>query len=377
MIGEIINGYKITEKIGEGGMATVYKGVHINSTQFAKAFKVVRPDRAENNPALYTRFLREIELLNRLDGHQNIVRAENVHHHNNTTVLEMEYLDGLDLQQFIEKKAPNGLSDVSQLKKIAKQILEGLSVAHANGILHLDIKPSNIFRTRYGHLKLLDFGIATVVGEKAENIQGARLVTMKTETGESTFKGTAAFASPEQQAGTTLGVTSDIFSFGKTLHFITTGTNDPSAECTVAPFDAIINKCTQDKPRLRFQNCQEILDWIENPPAKTTNILDWMENPGPAKTTKCSGCGKKIDGSVKFCPHCGTKQESSPKPELKCPHCGTVSKTPGTFCGNCGKSLQYSPVQYKACPTCGKQYKMSDNFCNYCVPATKLVVKTK
>jgi serine/threonine protein kinase len=365
MIGEIINGYKITEKIGEGGMAAVYKGVHV-TTQFAKAFKVVRPDRAENNPALYIRFLKEIELLKRLDGHQNIVRAENVHHHKNTTVLEMEYLDGLDLQQFIEKKDPKGISDVSQLKKIAKQILEGLSVAHSNGILHLDIKPSNIFRTKFGHLKLLDFGIAKVTGEKAENIQGARPVTMKTETGESTFKGTAAFASPEQQAGTPLGVTSDIFSFGKTLHFITTGTNDPSAECTIAPFDTIINKCTQANPKHRFQNCQEVLDWMEKP---------------QMTEARCSKCGQTIDGSVKFCPHCGTQQEPPQKTELKCPYCGVVNKNPGAFCGNCGKALQAqespSPVQYKTCPTCGKQYKMSDNFCNYCIPATRLITKTK
>ncbi len=382
MTGQIINGYEITKKIGTGGFATVYEAV--NPAGFKKAFKVVRPDKAEHNSALYHRFLKEIDMLKQLSVHPNIVKAENVHIHNHTTVLEMEFLDGLDFQEYIKQKAPKGISDISQLKKISKQVLEALDFAHnkeyeytdskgvyhkAKGILHLDIKPNNIFRTKDGYLKLLDFGIAKVVGEEAEKIQGTENITMKTETGESTFKGALAYASPEQQAGTTLGITSDIFSFGKTLHFITTGTEDMSIECTVAPFDVIIDKCTQQNPKKRFQTCKEIIDYIDKPQQE--------------EQTECSNlsCKKLIDANVKFCPHCGTEQKKQDVGgeigglSKKCPICETKNKTNDSFCSNCGHNFN-APARKrkgKKCPKCNKEYTIADNYCNYCTPATKLV----
>jgi serine/threonine protein kinase len=343
MIGQTINGYRITEAIKSGGMATVYKSV--NPAGFTKAFKVVRPDRAENNPALYRRFEKEINILRQLSEHPNIVRAENVYTHNHTTVLEMEYLDGMDLYDYVTKKTTNGIKDREQLSKISRQILESLNFAHnvreytdgkgtvhkINGILHLDIKPNNIFRTRNGYVKLLDFGIAKVVGEEAEKIQGAENVTLlRTETGESTFKGAPAYASPEQQAGKALDITSDIFSFGKTLHFIATGSEDMDVDVTVEPFASIVKKCTEQRRKDRYQSCMEIIDAINpiNPP------------PLPP-TVKCRNpeCGKMIDASFPSCPYCRAEQKQKKCPNINCPRKEKRYTRGDKYCNYCGTGL--------------------------------------
>jgi len=353
MIKRTINGYYITEEIKEGGMATVYKGV--NQQGFIHAFKVVRPDRAENNPALYTRFLKEIEILRQLREQPNIVNADGVHNINNTTVLEMEFLDGLDFDDYIKQNMPNGITEKEQLKNISKSVLDALNYAHEKQILHLDIKPSNIFRTSGGYVKLLDFGIAKVVGEEADKIYGSETVTQKTETGESTFKGTVAYSSPEQQAGAPLGVTSDIFSLGKTLHFITTGTDDMSVECTIKPFDEIIEKCTQQNPKKRFRSCNEIINFIDTPVIKEIKCIN-------------ADCGKSISVSVKFCPHCGKEQIKLKEQTILCPECNKENKKETKFCIDCGHDFER-----RVCGKCGKQESKDSEFrdgntlrCIYC-----------
>ena len=239
-----INGYTLIEPPYKGGMALVYKG---QKGGFSRAFKFVRPDKAANTPKLVQQFLKEIRLQTTLD-HPNIIKILDAYPHQQPngisfTVLEMEWLNGLDLQRYIEQKAQRGL-DETTIKKIAFQILDGLQYAHNHNILHLDIKPSNLFLTRDGYIKIIDFGIARVVGENASIVNGAEKLTLTTETGESTFKGTLAYASPEQQVGAKLSYTSDIYSFGKVLHFLSTGSTDPSYEVKSPKLAAIITKCT-------------------------------------------------------------------------------------------------------------------------------------
>lgn len=209
-----INGYILQEPPFKGGMALVYKGVNDNG--FERAFKFVRPDKAENSPRLCQQFIKEIKLQTQLN-HPNIIRILDAFSHTDATgkaftVLEMEWLKGLDLERYVQQKAKNGLTD-DIVKKILLQVLDGLEYAHKHNILHLDIKPSNLFRTFDGYVKIIDFGIARVVGDNAKIIEGAQKLTLVTETGESTFKGTMAFASPEQQVGGKLGFYSDIYLF--------------------------------------------------------------------------------------------------------------------------------------------------------------------
>ena len=249
-----INGYILQEPPFKGGMALVYKGVNANG--FERAFKFVRPDKAENSPRLCQQFIKEIQLQSKLN-HPNIIRILDAFSHTDDTgkaftVLEMEWLNGLDLERYVKQKAKKGMGD-DAVKKVLLQTLDGLEYAHKHNVLHLDIKPSNLFRTFDGYVKIIDFGIARVVGDNAQIIDGAEKLTLVTETGESTFKGTMAFASPEQQVGGKLGFYSDIYSLGKTLHFLCTGNTDPSVEINSPLFASIVDKCTIDNPKKRFQ----------------------------------------------------------------------------------------------------------------------------
>lgn len=99
----------------------------------------------------------------------------------------MDWLDGMDLEKFVKEKLLMEFFRLSE--KICYQVIEGLQYAHDKHILHLDIKPNNLFRTRDGYIKIIDFGIAKIIGENADIVEGAEMYTTKTETGESTFKG--------------------------------------------------------------------------------------------------------------------------------------------------------------------------------------------
>ncbi len=161
---KLIKDFRITEK-HQGGMAVVYKGE--NPSGFKRAFKAVRPDKAVNNAKLCDKFLKGISILQQLD-HPNIVKAQDAFTYKDDedgttyTVLEMEWLDGLDLQQYVKQKSPKGLS-VREVEKICLRVIEGFIYAHNRNVLHLDIKPNNLFRTRDGYIKIIDFGISSLL----------------------------------------------------------------------------------------------------------------------------------------------------------------------------------------------------------------------
>ncbi len=328
-----INGYILQEPPFKGGMALVYKGVNANG--FERAFKFVRPDKAENSPRLCQQFIKEIQLQSKLN-HPNIIRILDAFSHTDDTgkaftVLEMEWLNGLDLERYVKQKAKKGMGD-DTVKKVLLQTLDGLEYAHKHNVLHLDIKPSNLFRTFDGYVKIIDFGIARVVGDNAQIIDGAEKLTLVTETGESTFKGTMAYASPEQQVGGKLGFYSDIYSLGKTLHFLCTGTTDPSVEISSPLFASIVERCTIDNPKKRFQSCAELRD------ALTVFHRSVQKH--------CIHCGKLISNNVEFCSFCGgfQKEKKVEKPMIKmwkCKKCGKVIREEFAdnltrFCSNCG-----------------------------------------
>lgn len=346
-----INGYRLIEPPLQGGMALVYKG---EKGDFKRAFKLVRPDKAANNPRLCERFLREIKVQNFLN-HPNIIKILDAYPFIDPegvtmTVLEMEWLEGMDLQQYVEKEHPKGL-DASTVTQIAQKVIDGLKYAHNHNVLHLDVKPSNIFRTDEGYIKIIDFGIARVIGENSDIVEGAEKISTKTETGESTFKGTTAYASPEQQIGAKLSFTSDIYSFGKTLQYLCTGSIDPNLVVTDSLLKNIINKCTAYSPKDRFQSFGEVRD----------AFCDMVE---------CWNCGQRVSKSASFCPYCGV--EITPESETKtCPDCGLVLSDSARFCERCGfgpiESEQSSIIRSVKCPECGNTtYTYSDGIAKYC-----------
>lgn len=352
---ENINGFEIDEASEKrGGMAIVYKGKKAGYFHDS-ALKMIRPDRVENNGALCNRFIKELDTIGKLN-HSNIVRAESAFTYVAPksgapyTVLVMEWLDGLDLQEYVDKYGP--IINWEQLTKIGTYILEALKYSHSQGILHMDVKPSNVFRTKDGYIKLIDFGIAQVIGEQGENIVGASgyITTVK---GESTFRGTKDYASPEQIFGQTLQVQSDIYSFGKTMQFLCTG-NTLSKDIANPMWKTIIEKCTQPAIPDRFSSCDEILDYIAN-----------------ANKKECINikCRKKIDKDARFCPYCGTDQIQTPPPPIKhkrhCPNCGYEEneqdvKKLHNLCPRCNHRLKdgvrttkLTNLQAVICPICG------------------------
>lgn len=371
-----INGFRLTEA-GRGGMAVVYKG---DNGFCKKAFKMVRPDQQDvNKSALLTqKFLQEIQMMAKLGQHPNVVQLQNAYPYTvngkPVTVLEMEWVEGLDLEKYVSQRHPHGLP-AQEVKKIALQVLDGMAHAHRQNILHLDIKPSNIMRGPQGHVKIIDFGIAKVVGENASIVDGGRKKAVtSTETGGTTFKGTLAFASPEQLVGGKLTPASDIYSFGRTLQYLCTGSTEPSAEIQDDRLAAIVKVCTFMKPQERFSSCRRVKEALLMPP------------PKPRKT--CRHCGHEVGVNDKFCPNCGKSMSDEVKAE-KCPRCGTERRPDSPYCGQCGYNFNApepkpDPVPptpprvlgYE-CQVCHKYIKRPKDgilrFCIYCsAPETKL-----
>jgi len=362
----IVNGYTLIEPSYKGGMAVVYKG---QNGDFTRAFKMIRPDKAANNARLCEQFFKEIKIQAKLD-HPNIIKILGAYPYTDNagvtmTVLEMEWLDGMDLQRFIEQKSPSGL-DSKTICKIAMQVINGMEYAHEQSILHLDIKPSNLFRTKTGYIKIIDFGIARLIGENADIVNDAGKTTVTSAlTGESTFKGTLAYASPEQQVGGKLGFPSDIYSFGKTLHFLCTGTTDPSAEVKDTLLAGIITKCTAQNPKHRFQTFGEVREAFSTQPEET----------------KCPKCHSSVRKTAKFCPECGYSLQNTEDQDThveKCPKCGKTRMSNDRFCENCGWDFQRTKVitGYR-CMKCNQTTRAyadgNVNYCNHCGATKKFL----
>lgn len=216
-IGTILNHrYRIVEAIGAGGMALVYRAVHI-TTHRQVAVKVLRQE-YRDNPEFLRRFEREARAVLHL-SHDNIVRAYGVGQYEGVPYIVMEYVAGRTLKQLIQE---NGPMPTRTAIHIACQVLEALSAAHAIGIIHRDVKPQNVIVTRDGRAKLTDFGIA----RDAE----ASTVTFAGDT----VLGSVHYLSPEQATGTPVTAASDIYSVGVMLYEMLTGTVPFVGETSVA-----------------------------------------------------------------------------------------------------------------------------------------------
>ncbi|MEW5865409.1 MAG: Stk1 family PASTA domain-containing Ser/Thr kinase [Bacillota bacterium] len=205
MIGEILGKrYKILSKLGEGGMAEVYRA-HCSVLNRTVAIKVLRPQFASDEEFV-ERFRREGQAAASL-SHPNIVSIYDVGQDGERYYIVMEYVSGQSLKEIIRK-----CGELPPVKAawIAWQILAALEHAHQNNIVHRDIKPHNILVTSDGRVKVTDFGIARATSTSA-----------LTETG--TIIGTVNYFSPEQAKGNPVGVQSDIYSLGVVLYEMLTG----------------------------------------------------------------------------------------------------------------------------------------------------------
>jgi serine/threonine protein kinase len=206
---ERLGPYEILKLLGRGGMGAVYMAQHTRLKR-PVALKVLTKDRTAD-PRAVARFEREMEAVGRLN-HPHIVQAHDACEIAGTTVLVMEYVDGLDLAQVAEQVGALRAADACEL---VRQAALGLQYAHEQGLVHRDVKPSNLMLSREGTVKLLDLGLALLDAGQPQS--GER-------TAAGTALGTADYISPEQVSDChAVDIRSDIYSLGCTLYKLLTG----------------------------------------------------------------------------------------------------------------------------------------------------------
>ena len=283
LIGATVSHYRLVQKIGSGGMGVVYKAEDTRLHRFV-ALKFL-PERFARDPQRVMRFEREAQAASALN-HPNICTIYDIGEHEGQPVIVMELLHGKTLREHLRDGAFQ-MNDPAALD-IAIQVASGLEAAHEKGIIHRDIKPANIFITERHVAKILDFGVAKVLGidevQQFTVAAGKEGITSRPAAGELTSTGikpgTAGYMSPEQIRCQPLDARTDIFSFAMVLYEMATGQRafsgetvamvqdavlhrEPTAVRQVNPelpveLEGIISKGLQKDPSLRYQHAAEI-----------------------------------------------------------------------------------------------------------------------
>ena len=241
MIGSTISTYKVTAKLGEGGMGQVYRA-HDTALGRDVALKLLPPGFSDN-PERLARFEREARLLASLN-HANIAAIYGIVPHENERVLVLELVEGADLSEHLQM----GPMPVDEAVKVARQVADALESAHDNGVIHRDLKPANIQTTPDGTVKVLDFGLAKALdpaGDRSDPDLSKSPTMIASGTVEGVILGTAAYMSPEQARGKALDRRADVWAFGCVLYELLTGRQAFSGE-TVSDTLASILKTEPD-----------------------------------------------------------------------------------------------------------------------------------
>jgi hypothetical protein len=205
--------YEILERLGSGGMGEVYKARHRRLNKLV-ALKLL-PAASSSLQDRVARFVREMQAVGPLD-HPNVVEAFDAGEEGGKAYLVMRLVEGVDLDRLVRERGPLPAAEACDL---ARQAAQGLDYLHRRGLVHRDVKPSNLMRTPEGVVKVLDLGLARLAAEDGagENLTG---------TGQPV--GTPDYLSPEQAAGAAVDSRSDLYGLGGTLFYLLTGR---------APFD--------------------------------------------------------------------------------------------------------------------------------------------
>jgi tetratricopeptide (TPR) repeat protein len=259
--------YEIRERLGIGGMGSVYKARDRELDRFV-AVKVIRPELAEDAETL-RRFKQEL-ILARQVTHRNVVRIFDLGEDRGTKFITMEYIDGQNLKAIV---GAGGRLTREKSVDIAQQVCLALETAHTEGVVHRDLKPSNIMLDKTGKVSVMDFGIARSIGPGGVTMTGMLV-------------GTPEYMSPEQVKGEHVDARSDLFSLGIIFYELLVGKKPyaggstesamfrRTAERARPPIETdpsippvlsdITSKCLEIDPRNRYKSAREIWNDLES-----------------------------------------------------------------------------------------------------------------
>ncbi len=275
MIGKTLGAYRVVAKLGEGGMGEVYRA---RDERLGRDVAVkVLPAGFATDSERQKRFEREARATAAL-SHPNILAVYDVGRHDGLPYLVEELLEGESLKDMLDR----GALRVAEATRVATEMAKGLAAAHERGIVHRDLKPGNVFLTRDGTVKILDFGLAkrlpTVPQDEVETLTWAQTATSM----EGGVLGTVAYMAPEQVRGQRVDQRADVFAFGVVLYELLAGERPfrgATATDTVvailesepAPLPAsvpqalaaVVARCLTKDPERRYQRGSEVRAALE------------------------------------------------------------------------------------------------------------------
>jgi serine/threonine protein kinase len=269
MIGRTLTHYKVVGELGAGGMGIVYKALDLRLDRHV-ALKILPADKSDDGERR-ARFLHEARAASALND-PHIVTIFDIFTDEGTDVLVMEFVQGRTLREILN----DGPMPVARAIEIAAQVAEGVGAAHAAGIVHRDLKPGNVMVTERGRVKVLDFGLAKLVG--GSFAEQPTMIAPTTVAGM--LLGTVDYMSPEQAKGDPIDARSDVFSLGSMLYEMLTGTRPFVASHPVGVLHEILYGTvappSSRRPELTPEIDAIVLRALERDRTRRAQSMEWV-----------------------------------------------------------------------------------------------------